>query len=85
MIKKLEYRCFYEGQQEEMYFQHFAKLVKQINPNISLKFKKVAKLKTMELSSTSVPKLAIFDYDLNKEGFEYKVKICKKQEYYIQI
>ena len=78
MIRKLEYRCFYEGQQEEMYFQHFSKLIKELNPNISIKFKKVAKLNTIESSSTSVPKLAIFDYDLNKIEFEKKVKICKK-------
>lgn len=39
MIKR-EYRCFYEGQQEEMYFDYIAKKVKEANPNISVKFKK---------------------------------------------
>lgn len=77
MIKR-EYRCYYEGQQEEMYFEYVGKKVKEANPNISLKFKKVAKLKTLEKSSTSVPKLAVFDYDLNKVEFEKNVKICKE-------
>lgn len=77
MIKR-EYRCFYEGQQEEMYFDYIAKKVKEANPNISLKFKKLAKLKTLEKSSTDVPKIAVFDYDLNKVDFESKVKICNE-------
>lgn len=77
MIKR-EYRCFYEGQQEKMYFDHIAKKVKEANSNISLKFKKFSKLKTLEKSSTDVPKIAVFDYDLNKVDFESKVKICKE-------
>lgn len=77
MIKR-EYRCFYEGQQEEMYFDHIAKKVKEARPNISLKFKKLAKLKTLEKSSTGVPKIAVFDYDLNKVDFESKVKLCNE-------
>ena len=77
MIKR-EYRCFYEGQQEEMYFDHIAKKVKEANPNISLKFKKLSKLKTLEKSSTDVPKIAVFDYDLNIAEFESKVKLCNE-------
>jgi len=77
MIKR-EYRCFYEGQQEEMYFDHIAKKVKEARTNISLKFKKLAKLKTLEKSSTGVPKIAVFDYDLNKVDFESKVKLCNE-------
>lgn len=76
MIKR-EYRCYYEGQQEQMYFDHVAKKIKEFNNDISLKFKEVAKLKTLEKSSTDVPKLAIFDYDLNKIEFENNVKMCK--------
>lgn len=52
--------------------------MKEANPNISLKFKKLAKLKTLEKSSTDVPKIAVFDYDLNKVDFESKVKICNE-------
>lgn len=77
MIKR-EYRCFYEGQQEEMYFDHIAKKVKEARTNISLKFKKLAKLKALEKSSTGVPKIAVFDYDLNKVDFESKVKLCNE-------
>ena len=77
MIKR-EYRCFYEGQQEEMYFDHIAKKVKEAMTNISLKFKKLAKLKTLEKSSTGVTKIAVFDYDLNKVDFESKVKLCNE-------
>lgn len=77
MIKR-EYRCYYDGQQEKMYFEHVARKVKEFNSDISLKFKEVAKLKTLEMSSTDVPKLAVFDYDLNEKEFENKVKMCKK-------
>ncbi len=38
MIKR-EYRCFFEGQQEKMYFDYVAKKVKEKNCDISLKFK----------------------------------------------
>lgn len=76
MIKK-EYRCFFEGQQEKMYFEHIARKVKEVSPNISLKFNAMEKLLTLERSSTSVPKIAVFDYDMNKVDFENKVKICK--------
>lgn len=75
MIKR-EFRCFFEGQQEEMYFAYFGRKVREIYPNISLKFKKVAKLITLEKMTTDVPKLAVFDFDLNKQKFEKKVKIC---------
>lgn len=79
MIKR-EYRCFFEGQQEKMYFDYVAKIVKKLNNNISLKFKEVAKLKTLDNSSTDVKKIAVFDYDLNKKDFEDKVKMCTRTE-----
>ncbi len=79
MIKR-EYRCFFEGQQEKMYFDYVAKIVKELNNNISLKFKEVAKLKTLDNSSTDVKKIAVFDYDLNKKDFEDKVKMCTRTE-----
>lgn len=79
MIKR-EYRCFFEGQQEKMYFDFVAKKVKETNSDISLKFKEVAKLKTLDISSTNVKKIAVFDYDLNKKDFEDKVKLCKHTE-----
>ena len=77
-MKKREYRCYYEGEQEKKYFEHISKKVREINPSISLKFKKVNKLKVLDESSTDVPKIAVFDYDLNQQEFEKKVKICKR-------
>ena len=61
-----------------MYFGHISKLVKEANPDASLKFKKISKLKTLEKSSTNVAKIAAFDYDLNKNNFEEKVKLCNE-------
>lgn len=63
-----------------MYFDYVAKIVKELNNNISLKFKEVAKLKTLDNSSTDVKKIAVFDYDLNKKDFEDKVKMCTRTE-----
>ena len=77
MIKR-EYRCFFEGQQEKMYFDHVARKVKEVNPEVSIKFRKLEKLTSLEKSSTDVPKIAVFDYDMNKAEFEKRVKICKK-------
>ncbi len=77
MIKR-EYRCFFEGQQEKMYFEHVAKKIKEVNPIVSIKFKPVEKLIVLEKSSTDVPKIAVFDYDMNKIEFERKIKICRK-------
>ena len=74
---KREFRCYYEGLQEEKYFKHIKKIIEEAYPNVNLKFKKVEKLKSLVESSTMVPKIAVFDYDSNKEEFEKKVKICK--------
>lgn len=77
------YLCYFEGSQEERYFRHFSKLVKSQFENITIKFKKVEKLKILQNSSTQIPKVAIFDYDNNKKDFEEKIKICKKGKIYI--
>lgn len=77
-MKKREFRCYFEGEQEKKYFDHLVKKVREIDPSISLKFKKVNKLKVLDESSTDVPKIAVFDYDSNKEEFEKRVKMCKK-------
>lgn len=61
-----------------MYFEHIFKKIGEINPKVRLKFKEVAKINTLEASSTSVPKIAVFDYDMNQVEFEKKVKICKE-------
>ncbi len=37
-------------------------------------------MKTLDISSTNVKKIAVFDYDLNKKDFEDKVKMCKHTE-----
>ncbi len=77
MIKR-EYRCFFEGQQEKMYFNHLRLKINEAKPNVSIKFREVSKLTVLERSVTAVPKIAVFDYDMNKTEFEKKVKICKK-------
>ena len=77
-MKKREFRCYFEGDQEKKYFEHIGKKVKEIDPCISLKFRKVNKLKVLDESSTDVPKIAVFDYDSNKQEFEKKVKMCRK-------
>ncbi len=77
MIKR-EFRCYYEGEQEKKYFEYIAKKIREINPDISIKFKKLNKLNVLDESSTNVPKLAVFDYDSNKSEFEKKVKNCKR-------
>lgn len=77
-MKKREFRCYYEGEQERRYFKHIVRKVQEMDSGISLKFKKVNKLDVLEESSTDVPKIAVFDYDSNPKEFERKIKICKK-------
>lgn len=66
------YLCYFEGSQEERYFRHFSKLVKSQFENVTIKFKKVEKLKILQNSSTQIPKVAIFDYDNNKRILKKK-------------
>ena len=82
-LKNKTYLCFFEGNQEEKYFKHFSRLVKKEFENVTIKFKEVEKLKTLQTSSTQIPKVAVFDYDNNKKEFEDKMKICKKGKIYI--
>lgn len=77
------YLCFFEGNQEEKYFKHFSRLVRKEFENVTIKFREVEKLKTLQTSSTQIPKVAVFDYDNNKKEFEDKIKICKKGKIYI--
>lgn len=77
-MKKREFRCYFEGEQEKKYFEHIGKKVRQKDPCVSLKFKEVKKLRVLEASSTDVLKIAVFDYDSNKQEFEKKVKMCQK-------
>lgn len=74
MFRK-EYLCYFEGQQEEMYFKHISKLIKQNYENANIVFKKISKIQALSRSSTNIPKIAVFDYDNNKVEFEKKVKI----------
>lgn len=68
------YVCYYDGQQEEMYFEHFVKLIKENFSNSTVEFEKVNKLKVLSKSSTNIPKIAVFDYDNKLKEFEDKVK-----------
>ena len=77
MIKR-EYRCYYEGLQEEMYFNHIANAIKERNSNIAVKFRRIPKLKSLVNASTDVPKIAVFDYDFNQIEFEKNVRLCSK-------
>ena len=38
------YLCWYEGDQEEEYFEHIATLISQNYPNVAVCFKKIGKL-----------------------------------------
>ena len=42
-----------------MYFDHLARIVKNVNPNIILKFREMEKLLSMEKISTKVNKIAV--------------------------
>ena len=71
---KQDYVCYYDGQQEKSYFEHFAKLIKKNYTNASIKFNRVENFKTLTKSSTALPRVAVFDYDNDKIEFENKAR-----------
>jgi len=72
------YHCYYEGLQEEKYFKRLKELIETNWPNVKITFYKVAKLNTLVHDTTSVKKIAVFDYDSDQSNFEEKVKMCTK-------
>lgn len=76
------YSCCFEGLQERKYFKHISKKLTEYNRNISVKFNEIDKLNTLNSASTSLKKIAFFDYDNNLIGFEQNVKLCKSVKPY---
>lgn len=76
------YSCFFEGLQEKKYFKHISIKLSEFNRNISVKFNEVKKLKTLDAGSTSLKKIAFFDYDCNVSNFTQNVCACKKTKPY---
>ena len=68
------YLCYFEGNQEEKYFKHFSKLLKENFDDVTIKFNKVKNLNVLQKASSQMPKVAIFDYDNNKKEFENNLK-----------
>lgn len=72
------YLCICEGQQERMYFDHLAKLIKDFP-------KKVVKFNTfidsphrLEKRYEEYDSAAIFDYDFNETEFYRNIEICNQ-------
>ncbi len=80
-----EYVCYYDGQQEEMYFKHFGNLIKQNFPNASVKFNEKAKFQTLSKLSTAMTKIAVFDYDKEPKQFERRIKTRGIITYYTNL
>lgn len=74
--KRKDYICYYEGLQEEKYFIRLKELIEKTYPNIRIRFNRVNKFNYFIELPSEVKKIAIFDYDLNNENFEFKVKKC---------
>lgn len=72
------YVCYFEGQQESMYFEYLSKIIKNENEDAVISFNSCKNITSLSRKSTMQPKVAIFDFDLNKIEFEKKIKLCKK-------
>lgn len=72
------YLCVCEGQQEEMYLNHLAYLVKDF-PNRVVKFNTVID-RPYRLKKTYVEydSAAVFDYDFNEVEFKRNIELCDK-------
>lgn len=72
----INYFCVVEGQQEELYIHHLAKLLnncskKRFNFNV-----KIGKLRDLEKSYVDYDAVFIFDYDFNDIEFERNLSGC---------
>lgn len=79
------YVCYYDGQQEEMYFEHFSRIIKENFNNATITFRKVNKLEVLGKMSTNIPKIAVFDHDNNQKEFEKKVKTNSVESIYTNL
>lgn len=72
------YRCVVEGQQEKMYLDHIAGLVKDF-PKTVVTFN-TSEGNAYELTKSYIEydSACLFDYDFNKNEFEQNLAICEK-------
>ncbi len=84
MIPKFirRYITYFDGLQEELYFNHVAKLIREKNPNLQVKFEKKKNIDGLAKSSTAMRKIAIYDYDMNKEEFKKRAQYSKSIDLY---
>lgn len=69
--------CALEGQQEKKYLNHLSSLIKKSNDNAMIIFNECKNITSLCRKSSSIPKIAVFDFDSNKIDFENKIKLCK--------
>lgn len=72
----INYFCVVEGQQEQLYLNHLAKLLKKSgNKNFNFNVR-VGKLKDLEKSYFEYDSVLVFDYDFNQTEFERNLSGC---------
>ncbi len=81
-MKNYDYLYSCEGQQEEMYIEHFAKLIHLERPDVTIKFNKLKNIDRVEKQFTMREKIAFYDYDSNIIEFEKRVNMCNKTTLY---
>ena len=76
MMYRKTYRCVVEGQQEDLYLQHLAKLLTKF-PQTVVKFN-ISEGNAYELTKSYVEydSACLFDYDFNKSEFELNLTTC---------
>ena len=77
-----QYVAYFEGLQEELYFNHISELIKKEYSNIQIKFKSIKNLSTLSRNSTIMKKIAIYDYDMNEVEFRKRANINKNIKIY---
>lgn len=75
-VRKL-FICALEEQQEKKYLNYLSSLIKKNNDNAIIVFNECKNITSLCRKSSSIPKIAIFDFDSNKIDFENKIKLCK--------
>lgn len=72
------YLCICDGQQEKMYLQHLAKLIKKFPQKVVTFNTFIDSPHRLEKRYEEYDSAAVFDYDMNEVEFNRNIEICDK-------
>ena len=77
---RANYRCFVEGQQEQMYLKHLEGLINQYPLKVISFNTSIGDAQSIATSYLDYDHACLFDFDFKKEQFERNIKLCNKYD-----